>query len=182
MRGKDCRTNPTRRGVGQRILFTGPDGIGNYRVRLCDFPHSIGIGALSSEATGDLNYLFRHAPCALPWLPKHCYVGGVGWGIEHGLRLNARSLLSNTQIKRSEFRSVMEDKISQIFQTSWQATPCFLDRQEPSSRGDQSVYENDSLDTNNQIRVRKRRSSEKTSANKTHQSDFTLPAIARGRT
>ncbi|GAA6090043.1 uncharacterized protein C4orf45 homolog [Tachysurus ichikawai] len=176
MRGKDCRTDPTRQGPGQRILFTGPDGIGNYRVRLCDFPHS--IGAVSSEATGDLNYLFRHAPCALPWLPKHCYVGGVGWGIEHGLRLNARSLLSNTQIKRSEFRSVMEDKISQIFQTPWQVTPCFLDRKEPSTRGDQSAC----LDTNNQIRVRKRHSSEKTSANKTHQSDFTLPAIARGRT
>lgn len=82
-----------------KCCSVGPDGIGNYRVRLYDFPHSIGIGALSSEATGDLNYLFRPAPHAPTWLSKHCYVGGVGWGIEHGLRLNARSLLSNTQIK-----------------------------------------------------------------------------------
>lgn len=77
----------------------GPDGVGNHRVKLCDFPHSIGIGALSPEATGDLNYLFRPAPRAPTPLPKNCYVGGVGWGIEHGLRLNARILLSNNQIK-----------------------------------------------------------------------------------
>ncbi|KAK3564705.1 hypothetical protein QTP86_024831, partial [Hemibagrus guttatus] len=131
----------------------GPDGIGNYRDRLCDFPYS--IGALSSEATGDLNYLFRPALHAPAWLPKHCYVGGVGWGIQHGLRLNARSLLSNTQIKRSDFRTAMEDRISQIFQTSWQVPPCFLDRQEPGTRGDQSAYKNDSQNGNNQIRLRK---------------------------
>lgn len=87
--------------LGILYTFVGPDGIGDYRVRLCDFPHSIGIGALSSGATGDLNYLFRPAPCAPALLPKHFYVGEVGWGIEHGLRLNARTLLSNTQIKVS---------------------------------------------------------------------------------
>ncbi|KAG7328894.1 hypothetical protein KOW79_007068 [Hemibagrus wyckioides] len=173
MSGKDCRTDLDRHGVGQRILFTGPDGIGNYRVRLCDFPHS--IGALSSEATGDLNYLFRPAPRAPAWLSKHCYVGGVGWGIEHGLRLNTRSLLSNTQIKRSEFRSAMEDRISQI---SWQVPPCLLDRQEPGTRGDQSAYENDSQNGNNQIRLRKRRSAQRTTADQSH---FTLPAITGGR-
>ncbi|XP_053487772.1 uncharacterized protein C4orf45 homolog [Ictalurus furcatus] len=149
MRRKDCKSDPAQQ--GQRILFTGPDGIGDYRVRLCDFPHSIGIGALSSGATGDLNYLFRPAPCAPALLPKHFYVGEVGWGIEHGLRLNARTLLSNTQIKRSEFRSAMEDRISQILQNPWKAPECFLDRQEPSVRGDQSDCENQSQDSNNQI-------------------------------
>ncbi|XP_026796608.2 uncharacterized protein C4orf45 homolog [Pangasianodon hypophthalmus] len=182
MRGKDCRTDPDHQGVGQRILFTGPDGVGNYRVRLCDFPHSIGIGALSSEATGDLNYLLRPAPCAPAPLPKHCYVGGVGWGIEHGLRLNARTLLSNTQIKRSEFRSAMEDRISQIFQNPWQAPTCFLDRQESSARGDQSDCETHSQDSNSQILLSKRCSARRKTAEKTHQSGFTLPSIAGGNT
>ncbi|KAA0709584.1 hypothetical protein E1301_Tti003991 [Triplophysa tibetana] len=61
--------------TGQRVLFTGPDGIGDYRPRLDYFPRSIGIGALSPDATRDLEYLFRSAPQATPPLPKHRYTG-----------------------------------------------------------------------------------------------------------
>ncbi|KAM9470655.1 protein SPMIP2 [Clarias gariepinus] len=119
MREKQSRTNPAQKAAGKRILFTGPGGVKDYHITLCDFPHSIGIGPLPSGATGDLNYLLRPAPDAPPPLPKHCYVGEVGWGIEHGVKLNTRTLLSNTQIKRSGFNLAMEDRISQIIQETW---------------------------------------------------------------
>ncbi|KAF7707023.1 uncharacterized protein LOC124386372 [Silurus meridionalis] len=126
MNRKDWRTEPAHQETGQ-ILFSGPDGIGNYRVRQYDFHNSIGIVDLPAEATGDLNYLFRPASGAPPPLPRHCYVGEVGWGIMYGFQLNARTLLSNHQLKRSVFCSDMED-ISNIPQ---KLPACFVDSQEP---------------------------------------------------
>ncbi|KAK1804334.1 hypothetical protein P4O66_020355, partial [Electrophorus voltai] len=125
----------TPRASGRRILFTGPDGIGDYRARRSDFPRNIGIGPLSPEATGDLNYLYRAAPHTPPPLPKHGYTGGVGWGVGYGFALNSGNLLSNRQIKLAEFRSALEDRITHRYQYPWQAPPSFLDRQQAGARG-----------------------------------------------
>ncbi|XP_022520300.1 uncharacterized protein C4orf45 isoform X1 [Astyanax mexicanus] len=89
---------------GQRIMFTGPDGVGDYRASLNDFPHIIGEGPLSPEATGDLTYLYRAAPEASAPLPRQCYVGGVGWAVEYSSTLNTTPSLSNMQQGRAAQR------------------------------------------------------------------------------
>ena len=42
------------------ILFTGPDGMRDQRVKVEDY-HFIGHTTVSPEATADLNYLYRAA-------------------------------------------------------------------------------------------------------------------------
>ncbi|XP_028272514.1 uncharacterized protein C4orf45 [Parambassis ranga] len=101
---------------GQRMLFTGPDGIGDYRPRSNYFPVYIGVGDMSPEATGDLNYLCRAAPDAHPFRPRRSYVGEVGWGWQYNQLLNSGTLLSNMQIKKTELRASLED--SQKFQSN----------------------------------------------------------------
>ncbi|KAJ4946536.1 hypothetical protein JOQ06_024201 [Pogonophryne albipinna] len=84
---------------GQRMIFTGPDGIGDYRPRSNYFPRYIGVGASSAEATGDLRYLCRGATHVPPPMPRQGYVGEVGWGLQYNQLLNSGTLLSNMQIK-----------------------------------------------------------------------------------
>uniref|UniRef100_A0A3B4H509 Uncharacterized protein n=2 Tax=Haplochromini TaxID=319058 RepID=A0A3B4H509_9CICH len=92
---------------GQRMIFTGPDGIGDYRPRSNYFTRYIGVGATSPEATGDLSYLCRAPPDALPPIPRQSYVGEVGWGWQYNQLLNSGTLLSNMQIKKTDIRASM---------------------------------------------------------------------------
>ncbi|XP_062282113.1 protein SPMIP2 [Scomber scombrus] len=101
---------------GQRMIFTGPDGIGDYRPRSNYFPRYIGVGASSPEATGDLSFLCRAAPHAPPLLPRQSFVGEVGWGWQYNQLLNSRTLLSDMQIKKTEFRTALENRVSHRFQ------------------------------------------------------------------
>lgn len=81
------------------IHSPGPDGIRDYRPRSNYFTRYIGVGATSPEATGDLIYLCRAPPDALPPIPRQSYVGEVGWGWQYNHLLNSGTLLSNMQIK-----------------------------------------------------------------------------------
>ncbi|XP_008291558.1 uncharacterized protein C4orf45 [Stegastes partitus] len=101
---------------GQRTIFTGPDGIGDYRPRSNYFSTYIGVGDASPEATGDLSYLCRAASLAHPPMPRQSYVGEVGWGWQHNQLLNSGTLLSNMQIKKTELRAALEDRVTQRFQ------------------------------------------------------------------
>ncbi|XP_031173051.1 uncharacterized protein C4orf45 [Sander lucioperca] len=101
---------------GQRMIFTGPDGIGDYRPRSNYFPRYIGAGASSPEATGDLSYLCQATPHAPPPTPKQGYVGEVGWGWQYNQLLNSGTLLSNMQIKKTELRTALEDRVTHRFQ------------------------------------------------------------------
>ncbi|XP_028658483.1 uncharacterized protein C4orf45 [Erpetoichthys calabaricus] len=120
--------------TGQRILFTGPDGIGDYKVKRCDFPHSVGVGSKLPEATSELSYLCRAAPGTPTPMPKQCYVGGVGWGVEDFYMLNMRTLNSNMQLKRAEFRQETEDRVTHRYQNPWQPPPHVLDEQPRRAR------------------------------------------------
>ncbi|XP_056294866.1 uncharacterized protein C4orf45 homolog [Pseudoliparis swirei] len=104
---------------GQRMLFTGPGGIGDYRPRSSYPPRSVGAGVSSPDATtaGDLGYLCRAAPDAPPPMPRQGYVGEVGWGWQHNQLLNSGALLSNMQIKKTELRTALEDRVSHRFQS-----------------------------------------------------------------
>ncbi|MED6245176.1 hypothetical protein ATANTOWER_032590 [Ataeniobius toweri] len=105
---------------GQRIIFTGPDGIGDYRPRSKYIPLYIGVGTTSREATSDLRYLFRAAPQAPPPVPRQSCVGEVGWGWQYNQLLNGDRLLSNMQIKKTEIRQTLEDRVTQTFQMNQQ--------------------------------------------------------------
>ncbi|CAJ1059083.1 uncharacterized protein C4orf45 [Xyrichtys novacula] len=94
----------------------GPDGIGDYRPRSNYFPWYVGVGTPSPEATGDLSYLCRAAPQAPPPAPRHSYVGEVGWGWQYNQLLNSGTLRSNMQIKKTEIRAALEDRVTQRFQ------------------------------------------------------------------
>ncbi|XP_029958827.1 uncharacterized protein C4orf45 homolog [Salarias fasciatus] len=106
------------RPCGGRVIFTGPDGTGDYRPRSGYSPRYVGVGSPSPEATGDLGYLSRAAPGAPPPGPRGGCVGEVGWGWQYNQLLNSRTLLSNMQIKRSEFRAALEDRVTQRVQDS----------------------------------------------------------------
>ncbi|KAL6479835.1 hypothetical protein MHYP_G00108680 [Metynnis hypsauchen] len=171
------------RAFGQRILFTGPDGIGDYRARLSDFTHSIGVGPLSPEATGDLTYLYRAAPHMPAPLPKQCYAGGVGWAVHYGSTLNSTTLLSNKQIKLGECRSALEHRITHRYQNPWPARPCFLDRQQAGARGrlvwNQNIYDNYCQDNNKTFLLSKRRMAQREKDEEAHLSAVTFPTITR---
>nr|XP_015200067.1 PREDICTED: uncharacterized protein C4orf45 homolog isoform X2 [Lepisosteus oculatus] len=131
----------------QRMLFT--DGIGDYRVRVADFPRYIGVGTLSPEGTSELDYMHRAAPGTPAPMPKHCYVGGVGWGVQEYSALNARNLHSKMQFqvfKLAEFRQACEERVTHSYQNPWQPPPRVLNEQSAGARGKlawtQNVYQN----------------------------------------
>ncbi|KAM9833158.1 protein SPMIP2-like [Syngnathus typhle] len=100
--------------AGQRIIFTGPDGFGDYRPRSNQSPN-VGMGALSPGATSDLSYLWRAAPAAPPPLPKNGYVGEVGWCWQYNSMLNHNTLRSGMQIRKSITRMEVEAQASSKF-------------------------------------------------------------------
>ncbi|XP_008324862.1 uncharacterized protein C4orf45 homolog [Cynoglossus semilaevis] len=113
---QNCETTARIPQYGQRMIFTGPGGIGDYRPRSGYFPQYIGVGTASPDATGDLSYLWRASPQAPPPLPRQSYVGEIGWGWQYSQHLNSGTLDSNVQIKKTEFRTTLEDRVTQRFQ------------------------------------------------------------------
>ncbi|XP_019742999.1 uncharacterized protein C4orf45 [Hippocampus comes] len=103
-----------RSATGQRIIFTGPDGIGDYRPRFNQPPYT-GVGILTPEASSDLSYLWRAAPHAPPPLPKQAYVGEVGWCWQYSSMLNDSTLRSGKQIRKSVIRMEVEDRAGHKF-------------------------------------------------------------------
>ncbi|XP_061643284.1 protein SPMIP2 isoform X2 [Phyllopteryx taeniolatus] len=103
--------------AGQRMIFTGPDGIGDYRPRRCVSPQQqVGAGPSSPETTGGgLSYLWRAGPHAPPPLPKRARVGEVGWCWQHSAALNAATLRSGMQIRKSVVRMEVENRASHRF-------------------------------------------------------------------
>nr|XP_055034604.1 uncharacterized protein C4orf45 [Misgurnus anguillicaudatus] len=114
--------------TGQRVLFTGPDGVGDFRPKLDYYPRSIGIGPLPPDATSDLEYLFRAAPQSRPPVPKNCYTGEVGWGLQYSRELNRRTLISTRQNEQGRFHS------DGVTHSQWHTTPGFWDKKLPCDR------------------------------------------------
>ncbi|XP_061107920.1 protein SPMIP2 [Conger conger] len=120
---------------GKRMLFTGPDGIGDYRPRSVHSTRYIGEGPMPQGETGDLNYLCRPATGAPPPKPKQCYVGAVGWGLQYSWALNKRTMESNMQIKLGEFRSALEERTIFTYHNPWQPPPSIIDKLSAGARG-----------------------------------------------
>jgi len=104
--------------TGRRILFTGPDGLGDYRAQVCEDDHYIGEGAMSTEGTSDLKYLYRpDEKDPPPILPKYTRVGAIGWGIPSYTDWSYPQ--SSHQFRRGEFRTAAEDLHTHRFQNPW---------------------------------------------------------------
>ncbi|XP_069487445.1 protein SPMIP2 [Ambystoma mexicanum] len=108
---------------GQRILYTDPDGAGDYKTRQYDFTSYIGDKEPSRESTTDVRHLNRAAPGTFAPRYKHEYPREIGWSLqEHERHLNRDNLLSGMQIQLQEFRQASEDRVTHKYQTPWYPT------------------------------------------------------------
>lgn len=111
--------------TGRRMLFSGPDGIRNHVVPIVPGQDRyVGIGTMSPEGTGDLNYIYRPSSRDMPTLrPKHRRVGEIGWGIS---KFSSReSLNSGNQLKRGEFWQTAENRHTHLYQNPWTPHPYY---------------------------------------------------------
>ncbi|XP_038611190.1 uncharacterized protein C4orf45 homolog [Tachyglossus aculeatus] len=120
--------------VGTRMIFTGPDGIKDYRPKIPDFTRFIGDKPPALGATSELKYLWRPAPMKC-FTPAHrsSYVGEIGWAVNQ-FGLPQMNLQSGNNIKLGEFRNASELRATHRYQNPWQPKPEILDQQGPGSR------------------------------------------------
>ncbi|XP_012407593.1 uncharacterized protein C4orf45 homolog isoform X2 [Sarcophilus harrisii] len=125
--------------MGRRIIFTGPDGIKDYKAKCPANTTYTGEKRPVLGATSDLNYLWRAAPKrSFAPIQKHFYVHEIGWGIPELSCINESRLTTGVNIKRGEFRKRVEEIISHRYQNPWYPKPQILDLQGPGSRANLS--------------------------------------------
>lgn len=104
-----------------RVLFTGPDMIGDHRVTVQQEHRQIGIGTMSPEGTSETDYLWR-ASTATPFpRPRSTRVGEVGWGLP--VMADNRITRSGRQIVLGEFRQLCENGHTHRYQNPWYPGP-----------------------------------------------------------
>lgn len=65
----------------ESVLFTGPDGIRDYKAKVDAEHRYVGEGTMSPEGTSEADYLWR-APSSTPHpKSKSISVGEIGWGV-----------------------------------------------------------------------------------------------------
>ncbi|KAK3101087.1 hypothetical protein FSP39_000844 [Pinctada imbricata] len=64
------------------VLFTGPDGLSDYKAKPCPDFQMTGIGERSREVTSQMDYLSRPPPGAKFPLAKNGRIGEIGWPVE----------------------------------------------------------------------------------------------------
>ncbi|XP_013390094.1 uncharacterized protein LOC106158587 [Lingula anatina] len=127
-----------RLGPGGPMLFTGPDGLWDHRVRVQDEYRYVGEGTMSPLGTSEAAYLWR-APRDSPHpKPKSARVGEVGWGVpmftDWGVPQSGR------QIQLGEFRQWCEDRHTHLFQNPWYPGPNDPIDQDPDDVMVMNVY------------------------------------------
>ncbi|XP_007671238.1 uncharacterized protein C4orf45 homolog [Ornithorhynchus anatinus] len=120
--------------VGTQMIFTGPDGIKDYRPKIHDFTRFIGEKPPALDVTSELRYLWRPAPrnCFTP-AHRSNYVGEIGWAANQ-LGFHQMNLQSGKNIKLGEFRNASEKRATHRYQNPWQPKPEILDQQGAGSR------------------------------------------------
>ncbi|XP_077999339.1 uncharacterized protein LOC144452171 [Glandiceps talaboti] len=103
------------------VLFTGPDGIGDYRVQVVTHDRQVGIGTMSRESSSEAQYLLRAAPGTPHPRPKSRRVGEIGWGVPW--YADRQLLGTDMQIKTGEFRQAAEDRHTHLYQNPWYPPP-----------------------------------------------------------
>ncbi|XP_067654438.1 uncharacterized protein [Haliotis asinina] len=64
------------------VMFTGPSGLRDQRVKVHNNFQSVGIGARSMEMTNNVSYLNRSPPGSQFPRAKHGQIGEIGWEFE----------------------------------------------------------------------------------------------------
>ena len=114
---------------GQRILFTGPDGMKDQEMNISEEHRYIGIGTMSKEGTSELNFLYRQGPnpkgqSYFAMKRKHQTIASVGWGHQDAAFLN-KKLTDEKQnhLQRGEFRQAAEDRYTHLYQSPYYEDP-----------------------------------------------------------
>ncbi|KAI6655095.1 hypothetical protein LOD99_2384 [Oopsacas minuta] len=95
------------------VLYTGPDGISDFKVVVKDQFH-IGVGTASAESTLGVDYICRgYIGQPFP-INRGKAVGEVGW--ETSKIPNEKLCDSANRIKLQEFRQVAEDRYTHRYQ------------------------------------------------------------------
>ena len=137
---------------GQRILFTGPDGIVDQTMRIEPEHRYIGIGTMSAEGTSELDYLYRPGPNQInqqtkkeePYWAlkrKHETIGGIGWGHQDARFLNKKlSHEANNHLIRGEFRQAAEDRFTHLYQSPYypESSANFFGLKDVDKKGEES--------------------------------------------
>ncbi|XP_039175305.1 uncharacterized protein C4orf45 homolog [Crotalus tigris] len=102
---------------GKRIIYTGPDGTGNYQPKVLDYCHYIGSKSSPVEGTSDAKYLWRPAPSnPPPWMHRHWFVGEIGWRTKKFGSLNqtglpqGKKMMPKLNLPAEEFEIINEYK------------------------------------------------------------------------
>ncbi|CAB3992795.1 Hypothetical predicted protein [Paramuricea clavata] len=104
------------------VLFTGPDAIQDHKTKILN-ARATGIGTLSPEGTGDLDYVLRAARgCPHP-RPKSVKVGEIGWDVASVRKDHVKLWKSGHQIKLGEFRLACELRHTHLYQNPWYPPP-----------------------------------------------------------
>ncbi|XP_033121347.1 uncharacterized protein C4orf45 homolog [Anneissia japonica] len=103
------------------VLFTGPDGIGDYKVGVVTDDRFVGIGTMSAEGTSELKYITRASPQTPHPRPKTRWVGEIGWLIPPFK--DFRAVSTRHQIKNGEFRRANENRHTHLYQNPWYPGP-----------------------------------------------------------
>ena len=94
---------------GQRILFTGPDGMKDQKMIVAEEYRYIETGTMSKEGTSELDYLYRQAPCPegqsyFAMRRKQQHIGSIGWRHQDAGFLNKKmSNQTDSHMHRGEY-------------------------------------------------------------------------------
>lgn len=117
---------------GQRILFTGPDGMKDQEMNIAEKYRYIEIGTMSKEGTSELDYLYRQGPnpkeqSYFAMKRKHQQIASVGWRHEDADFLNKIiSNETNNHMVRGEFRQEAENRNTHLYQSPYYEKVEFL--------------------------------------------------------
>ncbi|XP_066487771.1 protein SPMIP2 isoform X2 [Tiliqua scincoides] len=127
--------------TGKQIIFTGPNGTGDYRTNLGDYTFYIGSRTSPKEGTSEALYLWRPAPMNRPpWRRKDAVVGEIGWGVEEYGPLLQSGFPRRKQMKKEVFPPAEEHElIYRYMNPRWKIHPA----PDPQVLGRAGYYGND---------------------------------------
>jgi len=114
---------------GQRILFTGPDGMKDQEMNITEQQRYIGIGTMSKEGTSELDFIYRQGPIPkgkshFAMKRKNQQIGSIGWGHQDAEFLNRKmSCEKQNHVQRGEFRQAAEDRYTHLYQSPYYEDP-----------------------------------------------------------
>ncbi|XP_059138869.1 uncharacterized protein C4orf45 homolog isoform X2 [Physella acuta] len=111
-------------------LFTGPEGVRDYRAHRVDDPRAVGIGETSPLQSLDSGYVLRPAPGATLETPRSTRPGEIGWGIPW--LVDWQPPKTGQQIVMGDCRQLAEDRATHDYLGAWYPNP--NDRQQNGSQ------------------------------------------------